>query len=142
MNELEQLAAQGKCSLLMPYSAWKEAETGNNELRKSKTWEYFYIQPIKNESQKYWYDVIETIVFPNGARTENEKNDLWILVTAREMNYPIITNDGNSKKQPGGMLGNVQELKKIGVIVIRDSEAVAWIKADGASSLHVTWNRG
>jgi hypothetical protein len=127
MNELEQLSAEGKCSLSMPYHAWKEAETGSNLLRQSKVCEYDFIQPLKNESQRYWYNVIEAIVFPSRARTENEKNDLWILVTAREMNYPIITNDGGSKKQSGGMLGNAQELKKIGVTVVRDLEAVAWV---------------
>lgn len=129
MNELERLAVQGKCVLLMPYQAWIEAECGNNLLRRTKVWSYFYIEPIKSESQLYWYGQIEKVVFPFGARSENEKNDVWILVAAREMNYPIVTNDGGSKKQPGGMLGNADELEKLGVIVLRDFEAVESVNA-------------
>jgi len=131
MNELEQLAADGFCELLMPMVSWDEAEAGTDIKRKSKTWNYYFIGITHTEDQEYWYKVIENIVFPDGAKNQNEKNDIWILVTAREMNYPLVTNDGDSKSQRGGILGNRQHLKEIGVDVLRDYEAVALVKTEG-----------
>jgi hypothetical protein len=128
MNELEVLASQGLCDLLMPKTAWDEAEAGRDIKRKEKTWEYFFIEPVHNHSQKFWFKEIEKIVFPNGAKTQKEINDVWILATAREMDYPLVTDDGESKTQPGGILGNRDHLKKLGVRVLRDHEAVALVK--------------
>jgi len=128
MNELEQLASDGKCSLIMPKCAWDESEAGPNIERKSKTWGYFHIGLDKNTSQRHWYREIESVVFPNGANTQNQINDIWILVTAREMGYPLVTNDGNSESQPGGILGHANLLKQLGVIVLRDEQAVRVVK--------------
>ncbi|MDB4304141.1 hypothetical protein N9934_05070 [Desulfosarcina sp.] len=119
MNELEELASQGLCDLLMPKNAWDEAEAGNNIERKEKTWEYFFIEPTHTDNQKFWFKEIEKIIFPNGARSQNEINDVWILVTVREMRYPLVTNDGESKSQPGGILGNRERLNKVGVITVQ-----------------------
>jgi hypothetical protein len=127
MNELESLAREGKCELLMPRVAWSEAEKGNNEDSKNKTWSYYFIGLEHTESQRYWYREIENIVFPYGAITTNQQNDVWILVTAREMQYPLITDEGDSKSQKGGMLGNRVKLNGIGIQVVRDSEAVEMI---------------
>ena len=129
MNELEALASQGLCTLLMPKNAWDEAEAGTDIKRKEKTWEYFFIEPVRNDSQRFWFNEIEKIVFPDGAKTTNEINDIWILVTAKEMNYPLVTNDGNSKTQPGGLLGNRDRLEKFGVNVLLDYEAVDLVRS-------------
>jgi hypothetical protein len=128
MNELEHLASQGLCDLLMPKIAWEEAEAGNNMDRKDKTWEYYFIGLTHTDSQKFWYKKIENIVFPNCATNQKEINDIWILVTARKINYPLVTNDGDSKAQPRGILGNRERLREIGVSVLRDYEAVALVK--------------
>ena len=127
VNQLEELAKCGKCELLMPQVSWNEAEAGDSQDRKNKTWSYYFIGLENNSSQSHWYKKIEEIVFPNGASLKNEINDVWILVTAREMNYPLVTDDGGSKSQPGGMLGNRENLKRIGVTVLRDREAVEMV---------------
>jgi hypothetical protein len=111
----------------MPRIAWNEAEAGNNEDRQEKTWSYYFIGLTHTDSQNHWYTKVEAIIFPNGARSKQEINDIWILVTAREMNYPLVTNDGGSKSQRGGILGNREKLNKIGIKVIRDYEAVQMI---------------
>jgi hypothetical protein len=130
MNELEQLASKGLCELYMPKIAWDEAEFGNNINRQKKTWEYYYIGLENTDSQRYWYKQIEKIVFPKGAKKQQEINDIWILVTSREMKFPLVTNDGDSKTQPGGILGNRESLREIDVIVLRDYEAVALVKKE------------
>lgn len=128
MNELELLASKGLCELLMPKVAWSEAEKGTDILRKEKAWSYYFIGLTGTNSQQYWFKRIENIVFPSGANNQNQINDVWILVTTREMGYPIVTNDGDSKSQSGGMLGNKDQLKALGIKVLRDFEAVKLVK--------------
>ena len=68
---------------------------------------------------------IEKILFPNGAKNTNEKNDIEIVFNAKKYFCILITNDGDSKSQPKGILGNADILKeKIGVEVMTDKEAV------------------
>lgn len=127
MNSLEELSESCKCEILMPRIAWSEAVKGSDEKRKRKTWSYFYIGLEYTKSQNFWYKKIESIIFPTGANTQNQINDVWILVISREMNYPLITNDGDSNSQKGGILGNKLALNKIGINVIRDYEAVEMV---------------
>lgn len=73
MCELEQLAKDGRCALLMPRYAWDESESGRDIPRKSKTWDYFFIGLDQNLHQEHWYEKVENILFPNGAVKRNEK---------------------------------------------------------------------
>lgn len=134
MNQLERLAKEGKCELLMPRIAWNESEKGDNEPRQEKTWSYDFVGLEHTSCQLSWFKKIEAIIFPSGAVKQNQINDVWILVTAREMKYPLVTNDGASKSQKGGMLGNREklgEIGEIGVRVIRDTEAVRLVLNNG-----------
>ena len=40
----------------------------------------------------------------------------------------LITDDGGSKQQPGGILGNRERLSSLGIQVMRDYEAVEFVK--------------
>jgi len=39
----------------------------------------------------------------------------------------LITSDGGSKRQPGGILGNRQTLRDLGITVMNDGEAVEFV---------------
>lgn len=130
MNELCKLAENGKCQLFMPKVAWDEAQEGNDVLRQEAAWEYFFVGLTHTPSQKRWFEKVGAIVFPNGIKSKSQENDVWNLIAAREMNYPFVTNDGASKSQPGGILGNVRALKAIGITVLRDWEAVRLVESD------------
>jgi hypothetical protein len=73
---------------------------------------------------------IKSILFPNkSALTPNEENDVLIILHAKHSHSILVTNDGGSKTQPGGMLGNKERiLSEIGVKVMRDIEAVELVK--------------
>jgi hypothetical protein len=67
---------------------------------------------------------ITRILFPNGLRSDNDRVDVDTVRVAQLWHAIIITNDGASKTQPGGILGAKSRLhRKIGVEVMRDFEA-------------------
>ena len=67
-------------------------------------------------------------MFPDGVKDENQRNDVIIVCEAIKYNAILVTNDGGSKKQPGGILGNAHKLKNY-VQIMRDTEAVDFINS-------------
>ena len=127
INKLEELYAEGKISLTMPETAYSEAVFGSL-LRQQKSEVYLFEGVVDQEQRfEYKYAQIENIVFPNGAKKQNQKNDVKILVYSAITGIPFITLDGASKSQPGGMLGNKAALKKLGIRVLSPKEALAEI---------------
>jgi hypothetical protein len=70
---------------------------------------------------------IEAILFPGGASTQGERNDVDIVFNAKKYGCVLVTNDGASRSQPGGILGNRQRLEALGVQILTDEEAVACV---------------
>ena len=62
---------------------------------------------------------IESIIFPSEAENDNQKNDVAILFDAQKYKNTLITNDGESKSQPRGILSCTDMLKGIGIRVMR-----------------------
>ena len=59
----------------------------------------------------------------------NEENDVLIILHAKQNHCILVTNDGGSKRQPKGMLGNNERLlNEIGVKVMSDTEAVELVE--------------
>lgn len=73
------------------------------------------------------YKQVSGIVFPNGVKDQNQSNDVKIICHASHYQAILITNDGGSKKQPGGILGNAKNLKNIATIY-SPTEAVDFIR--------------
>ena len=127
VNNLEDLHNERKISLSMPKIAYSEAGFGSL-LRKQKS-ENYYFEGIVNQEHRFAdkYTQIENIVFPNGEKKQNQKNDVDILVYLAITRTPFITMDGASKSQPGGMLGNKAALKKLGIKILSPSDALVEI---------------
>jgi hypothetical protein len=51
-----------------------------------------------------------------------------IVFNARKYGCILVTNDGGSRSQPGGILGNRERLRSLGVQVLTDEEAVAFVR--------------
>ena len=58
----------------------------------------------------------------------NQKNDVKIVYDAAHWKAILVTDEGGSKRQPGGMLGNRSELSRF-VRIMSDEEAVAFIRS-------------
>jgi len=122
LNELEILRNQGRITLVLSESAHREASFGNI-LRESKASDFSYTLSRKIENSHTW-QAIENILFPNGAKTQNQQNDIMAVYHAERIGWPLITMDGDSRTQPGGILGNAENLSKIGITVIRPEAAL------------------
>lgn len=129
LNRLEAWHKEQVISLVMADRSSKEAAVGDS-VRKRKT--YMYIQMITHittPDERAMHRLIETILFPNGARSQREKNDALIVFNAKKYMHRLITRDGRSKKQPKGILGNAARLKaEIGLVVMRPDEAVEYVR--------------
>jgi hypothetical protein len=71
---------------------------------------------------------IKEVLFPNGIKSINEKNDVEIVFNAWKYDRILVTDDGGSKKQPGGILGSRDKLAALGIKILRDYEAVELVK--------------
>ncbi len=90
--------------------------------------EYIYSSPLATtENERQELQEIERILFPNGAKSESERNDASIVFTAGKYQTILVTNDGGSKRQPGGIIGKREELKRRGIQIMTDGEAVAYV---------------
>lgn len=123
INQMERWHQEGVISILIPQIAATEAARGSDE-RLKKSWDYSMLESKPGQTNPYIASLIENIVFPQGITNENQRNDVAILVVAQLYGYPLITNDGASKNQPGGMLGNARALANIGISVLTPRSAV------------------
>ena len=72
---------------------------------------------------------IEAILFPAGVKDRNQENDVQIVYTAAKWNATLVTNDGGSKTQPGGILGNREALRgAVGVEIMSPAVAVSFVR--------------
>ena len=131
MNQLEKWEENGVIELTSSDPARREMVAGNNPRRVSKTHgmicslTYSETAPERQTLQQ-----IETILFPNGCKDQNQRNDVEIVFNAWKYKYILITNDGGSKSQPRGILGCKRELANLGITVMKDQEAVVLVKTE------------
>lgn len=144
MNQLEKWQKAGVIQIEIPQAAAEECGRGHGgKERAQKASDYVVsltavdkdpeLQKIfpdwgNDQHMQDLYSKIETILFPSGAKTDNERNDVRVVLGAAYYDCILITNDGDSKAQPGGILGRRQELAKINVTVMRADEAVQKVR--------------
>ena len=130
LNRLDQWYEDDVISLVMSEDSSTEAATGSTA-RRRKAYQHIYMIPHPSTfEERERLQKIESIVFPGGARTPAELRDVRTIFTAGKYMHKLITNDGVSKTQPGGILGNAARLKTdAGVTVLRPREAVVEVRA-------------
>ena len=128
MNRLEALKRDGVLFIGMSEVAQTEARAGRHVRRRQKATEHiatitYAESPDEQETRRK----IEAILFPDGVADISEKNDVEIVFNAKKYGEILVTADGGSKRQPGGILGNRAALEQIGVRVMTDAEALAFV---------------
>jgi predicted nuclease of predicted toxin-antitoxin system len=130
VNQLEEWNRNGVIEIEISYTVDCEARQGKGgEARNAKADDYVWVST--NDSiggEEQFRKTIEQILFPDGAYNRNQKNDVEILFTAFRANAILITNDGDSKTQRGGILGNANSLSCLGIKVLSAQKAVNEIK--------------
>lgn len=118
-NFLERLYELGRIRLSYPLTAHREASRGggNVKKRRAKLRDYPWDSATHGRND----DVLGTLAEILGPA---HRNDIEICYVAFTRGLPLITTDGGSRTQPGGILGNAQALAKVGVLVMSPREAV------------------
>lgn len=127
VNQLELWHKHGVIFLEMSRTAYDEACIGS-ACRAGKASDYTWVST--SWEMKEWRILLENILFPRGLKRQNEINDISILLLAKMANAMLVTNDGASKAQPGGILGNRERLlAEAGIRVLSAGEAVTEIRS-------------
>ena len=127
VNQLEKWVNDEVILINMSLTARDESLAGNNRhrVKKANTHIFTVSEPIDEDDPLY--KRIESCIFPGGAKDENQKNDVRIVCEAQKYQAILVTNDGGSKKQPGGILGNRDKFADR-VMVMNPIEAVQYIR--------------
>ena len=129
MNILERWKNDDVISLEMPEVAQKEAFQGGNANRADKARSYVGFIAGSDDSPFVKRNKIAKILYPSGIQNNSQRNDVEIVFTAgKRVGWILITDDGDSKSQPAGILGNKDALDAIGIKVMRDHEAVELVQ--------------
>ena len=127
VNQLERWHREGIIFLEFALEAYREAEYGD-ACRAWKAADYTWAETVDNlGDEQARLRQIADVVFLGGARNVSEQNDVRILYSAWKAGAVLISEDGNSKRQPRGILGSKDELAKIGIRVLSTSEAITEI---------------
>jgi hypothetical protein len=128
MNQIEKWAEDDVILVNMSGVSFKEAQAGGNSARTKKALSPIFTLTDNNiDPNDTLFKKIEAALFPNGIHTDNQRNDVKIVFEASKYAAILVTRDGGSRTQPGGMLGNRNKLLGI-VIIMSDIEAVEFIR--------------
>jgi len=127
INQLEIWHKNKVVFLEMSLTAYDEAGSGSgvdSDDRREKADDYTFISA--NDSlgvEEEWRNIIEQIVFPCGAKEQNEKNDVSILLDAKMAGAILITSDRTH------IIKNADKLlSDAGIRVITAKQAVNEVK--------------
>jgi len=112
MNQLEKWAEDGIILINMSNTSFSEAQEGNNISRIKKALSQIFTLTDQNiKESDAIFQTVAAALFPDGITDNNQRNDVIIVCEAIKYNAILVTNDGGSKKEPGGILGNAHKLK-------------------------------
>jgi hypothetical protein len=129
MNILEQWHSDGVIFMEISEVAQNEAMAGNEPIRTEKALQFVYDILLRDSEDNKKISEIKEILFPDGIKNQNQMNDVLIVFGCIKDLAILLTNDGASKSQPGGILGHRAELKKkFGLTIMTDKEAVEFVR--------------
>lgn len=127
VNQLEQWLEDGVILINMSSTAHAEAKEGNSLQRTQKANMQIFTTTPAATSDDSLFQIVEASLFPDGANGENERNDVRIVCEAAKYGAILVTADGGSKTQPGGILGNRRKLMDI-VQIMHPDVAVSFVR--------------
>ena len=133
LNVLERWRDQEIVTLIYAEITKIEASYGD-EVRKDKADEFTCVQVNETGDNPEVREAISKIVFPKGPRNQNQMNDVDAVYHAERLRWPLVTMDGNSRSQPGGILGHCAELNAMGIEVLAPQQAVSRVRFELKSS--------
>lgn len=134
VNQLEKWRGDDVICLVMAGIAHTEAQAGaggNVQARTRKAASHiFTINDAGEAKEDDSYAKVKKILWGDGAINDNQANDVEVVCEAIKWNAILVTRDGGSKAQPGGILGNREEfLRQFCLRIFRPEEAVEYIQS-------------
>lgn len=134
VNQLEKWRDDDVICLVMAGAAHAEAQAGAGGNAKARTRKaashIFTINDAGGAKEDDSYTKIKMILWGDGTVNDNQANDVEVVCEAIKWHAILVTNDGGSKSQPGGILGNREELlRQFCVRIYRPEEAVEYIRS-------------
>lgn len=134
VNQLEKWRDDDVIGLVMAGAAHAEAQAGagsNSNARTRKAASHiFTINHAGEAKADDSYTKVKKILWGDGAVNDNQANDVEVVCEAIKWHAILVTKDGGSKSQPGGILGHRDELvRQLCVRIYRPEEAVEYIRS-------------
>jgi hypothetical protein len=128
VNRLEQWAEDGVILINMSWTAHAEAQAdGNPERVRKASQQLFTIDT--GEADGALAAKVGDVLFPGGPKDDNQRNDVRIVCEAIKWHATLVTMDGASKSQPGGILGNRDKLRTMSdILIMSPDEAVGFVE--------------
>ncbi len=126
VNQLEEWHKRNVIFLEMPRPAYDEAGSGIgllSEKRREKSDEYTFVSSTGSLGAEGWRKLIEQIVFPGGAKQQNERNDVSILLVAKMAGATLVTRDRTHIIKKADIL-----LSVAGISVLTAKQAVSEVR--------------
>jgi len=127
VNRLEKWCQDGVLLINMSATAHSEAKAGNDERRARKADQQIFTVTPPGDRADPTYRRIEDALFPAGAKDDSERNDVRIVFEAAKYGAILVTGDGGSRSQLGGILGNRDKLMDL-VPILSPDEAVTFVE--------------
>jgi hypothetical protein len=128
VNQLERWYADEVILINMSGTAHAEAQADGDERRARKANQRIFTATASIEENDTLFKKVEGALFPQGAKNDNQRNDVRIVCEAAKYHAILVTSDGASKSQPGGLLGNRDKLRGL-VEITSPGEAVAFVNS-------------
>lgn len=131
LNQLQKWKDDGLITILASETAQKEMAAGGNDTRTAKASEYVFTESaVSTDIELRLLAQVKSILFPRGVTNQNQRNDVEVVFNAGKYGRILVTNDGASASQPGGILGNRRQLAQIEIVAMPPEEAVALVNRE------------
>lgn len=128
VNQLERWHTDEVILINMSSVAHTEAKANGDQRRKKKANQQIFTATDPFEVSDPLFQQVQGALFPQGLRDENQRNDVRIVCEAVKYQAILVTSDGASKSQPGGILGNRHRISDL-LKIMSPEESVAFVRS-------------
>jgi len=128
VNQLERWYEDEVILINISSVAHGEAQADGDPRRTMKANQHIFTATAPVENDDPLFKKVQDVLFPKGLHNENQRNDVCIVCEAVKYQAILVTSDGASKSQPGGILGNRHHLSNL-LQIMSPEESVAFIRS-------------
>lgn len=130
MCQLEKWGRDGVTRIVISNEASEEASRGNTARRDKAADHINTVTHVRAPDEIQLLKAIVDVLSSGGTKKTNDEIDARIVFNAAKYLDILITNDGASNSQPGGILGHRDKLRSLhpSIKIMSDLEAVSFVR--------------